>query len=100
MVQNIKDIYDKETNFVHKEYSLEEIKKIFLDQFNEFDYAFMEKFFRRFNPEKEMQILMKKNSELTQIMINRDKKEEEKKEKEEEIYKEINNLKLTEEKKN
>ncbi len=94
----MKELYYKDTDVSHKEYSLGEIKSIILEQFNESDYVFVEKFFRQLNHEKDIQTIIRKNNELTQIMISASNNEEEKKEKKEKIISEINAI-LSKEKK-
>ena len=85
----MKELYYKDTDVSHKEYSLGEIKSIILEQFNESDYVFVEKFFRQLNHEEDIQTIIRKNNELTQIMISASNNEEEKKKKKKKLYQKL-----------
>lgn len=76
----MKNFYYTETNISHSESSFDEIKSTILSQFYESDYDFMSDLFKQLNPERNIQVIIKKNNELTKIMISND--EEKNKEKE------------------
>ena len=102
IVHKMRDLYNNETNISHKEFSLDEIKTTILNQFYECDYDFMTKFFDQLNPERDIQSIIKKNNELTKIMVSNNEEktdEEEKDSKKLGIISEINNI-LSNEKKN
>ena len=101
IVQKMKDLYYTETAISHNESSVEEIKSTILNQFYETDYDFMSELFNKLNPEKDIQIIIKKNNELTQVMISNSKEiknEKEKDLKKMKIISEINNILSTEKK--
>ena len=101
IIQKMKDLYYKDTDISNKEYSLIEIKSMILEQFGKPENKFVEEFFNLLNPEKDIQIILRKNNELTQIMISPSNNEEElkeKKRKKEKIISEINGI-LSKEKK-
>ena len=96
IIEKMKNLYNTETNISHKESSVEEIRTTILNQFYDYNYEFMCKFFDKINPEKDVQTIIRKNNELTKLMISDNNGNN--KEKENKIISEINNI-LTAEKK-
>ena len=87
-------LYGNITNISHEEPTFEEIRNIILAQFHEIkeDEIFLSNFFIKLKPEEDIQMIINKNNELTQISISEGVGKKERESKACKIISEINCL--------